>query len=122
VKCYFVYILAGRRNGTLYIGVTNNLMRRTNEHKNGEISGFTKKSGVNRLVYYETFGSIGSAITREKRLKKWLSLSSETTPPGQTCMMTWSHEWIPAFAGMTRLGWSFQVGGASEACGFECLL
>jgi len=71
VKCYFVYILAGRRNGTLYTGVINNLMRRTNEHKNGEISGFTKKSGVNRLVYYETFGSIGSAITREKRLKKW---------------------------------------------------
>jgi putative endonuclease len=68
---YYVYILASRRNGTLYIGFTNNLARRVSEHKNGLIKGFTKKYGVHRLVYYEIFVDPASAITREKQLKKW---------------------------------------------------
>jgi putative endonuclease len=58
-------------NGTLYIGVTNNLRRRVYEHKNGLIEGFTKKYNVNRLVYYEQTENIEGAIQREKRLKKW---------------------------------------------------
>ncbi|MFD2566619.1 GIY-YIG nuclease family protein [Pseudotenacibaculum haliotis] len=68
---YFVYILASQKNGTLYIGMTNNLQRRVYEHKMGIKKGFTKKYGVNRLVYYETFQDVNEAITREKRLKKW---------------------------------------------------
>ncbi|HEX5279722.1 MAG TPA: GIY-YIG nuclease family protein [Micropepsaceae bacterium] len=68
---YFVYILASRRNGTLYVGVTNDVMRRTWEHRNELIDGFTKKHGVHILVYYETFGEIDAAIAREKQLKGW---------------------------------------------------
>jgi putative endonuclease len=68
---YYVYILASKRNGTLYIGFTNNLARRVSEHKDGVIEGFAKKYAVYRLVYYEVFGEPAAAITREKRLKKW---------------------------------------------------
>jgi putative endonuclease len=70
-KTYYVYILASKRNGTLYIGVTNELRRRVWEHKEGLIEGFTKKYGVKMLVYFETFGDIGLAIARETRLKKY---------------------------------------------------
>jgi putative endonuclease len=70
-RTYFVYILASRRNGTLYIGVTNNLARRHYEHKEGVTRGFTKKYGVTRLVHYGSFGDIGAAIAREKALKHW---------------------------------------------------
>ena len=68
---YYVYILASKRNGTLYIGMTNNLSRRVWEHKQGLVEGFTKKYGVHRLVYSECFPSPREAIQREKRLKKW---------------------------------------------------
>jgi len=68
---YYVYILASKRNGTLYIGVTNNLERRMWEHKSGTVKGFTEKYGVYVLVYYEWFTNIEEAIKREKRLKKW---------------------------------------------------
>jgi len=71
MKQYYVYILASKRNGTLYIGITNDLIRRVYEHKNGLIEGFTKKHGVHRLVYFEETSDIESAIQREKRLKKW---------------------------------------------------
>lgn len=71
MKNYFVYILAKNRNGTIYIGVTNNLTRRIWEHKNKIIEGFTNKYDVNKLVHYEIFENIQSAIMREKRLKEW---------------------------------------------------
>ena len=68
---YYVYILASQKNGTLYIGITNNIQRRIYEHKNNLIDGFTKKYKVHNLVYYEQTDSIESAIIREKQLKNW---------------------------------------------------
>jgi putative endonuclease len=70
-KCYWVYILASQIGGTLYIGVTNNLVRRVYEHRMGLVEGFTKQYGVHRLVYFEQFDDIEQAILREKRLKSW---------------------------------------------------
>jgi len=70
-KSYFVYILASKRNGTLYIGVTNDLGRRVWEHREGLASKFTKKYGVTRLVYYEVYNDIQAAIAQETRLKKY---------------------------------------------------
>ena len=71
MKPYYVYILASRKNGTLYIGVTNDLVRRAYDHKNNVIQGFTEKYGVHALVYYESYTDVRDALTREKRLKKW---------------------------------------------------
>lgn len=70
-KQFYVYILASQRNGTLYIGITSHLTRRVCEHKQKVVESFTKKYGVNKLVYYEVHASAEAAITREKRLKKW---------------------------------------------------
>ena len=70
-KTYYVYILASQRNGTLYLGVTNDLTRRVLEHKYKVIKGFTEKYNVDRLVYYEDYRDIEEAIKREKQLKKW---------------------------------------------------
>ena len=70
-KSYYVYIMANARNGTLYIGVTNDMIRRAWEHREGLVPGFTQKYGVRLLVYYEIFGDIGEAIYRETRLKKF---------------------------------------------------
>ena len=66
-----VYILASKRNGTLYIGVTNDLPKRAWEHKNDVVEGFTKRYRVHRLVYYELHEDMESAIRREKHMKKW---------------------------------------------------
>ncbi|KAB2910511.1 MAG: GIY-YIG nuclease family protein [Hyphomicrobiaceae bacterium] len=66
-----VYILASKRNGTLYIGVTSDLLQRTGLHKQDLIEGFTKRYGVHRLAYYEMHQTMDAAIRREKRLKKW---------------------------------------------------
>ena len=66
-----VYILASDRNGTLYIGVTSDLVRRIWEHKNGSTEGFTKKYSVHTLVWYEQHETMESAISREKAIKKW---------------------------------------------------
>ncbi|NJN82958.1 MAG: GIY-YIG nuclease family protein [Caldilineaceae bacterium] len=71
VRTYFVYIMASQKNGTLYIGMTNDLVRRVYEHKNDAHEGFTQKYGVHRLVYYESTNDVTAAITREKRMKKW---------------------------------------------------
>lgn len=68
---YFVYILCSKPFGTLYTGVTNDLIRRIYEHKNKLIEGFTKKYNVSRLVYYELHQSIEAAIIREKQIKHW---------------------------------------------------
>jgi putative endonuclease len=66
-----VYILASKRNGTLYVGVTSDLVKRIWEHKNNVAEGFTKQYGVHQLVWYELHESMESAIEREKRLKEW---------------------------------------------------
>jgi len=71
MKQYYVYILASKKNGTLYIGVTNDLLKRVYEHKNNLIGGFTRKYRVHNLVYHEAYSSIYDAIAREKRMKKW---------------------------------------------------
>ena len=70
-KFYYVYILASYQNGTLYIGITNNLVKRIWEHKNKVVEGFTKEYSIDKLVYYETTNDINSALLREKQLKKW---------------------------------------------------
>ena len=67
----YVYILASKRNGTLYVGVTGDLLKRIWEHKEGLAEGFTKQHDVKRLVWYEAHESMYEAITREKQLKKW---------------------------------------------------
>ncbi len=70
-RCYWEYILASRIGGTLYIGVTNDLVRRVYEHREKLAEGFTRKYGVARLVYFEQHVDIEAAIRREKRLKRW---------------------------------------------------
>lgn len=69
---YFVYILASKRNGTLYVGVTNDLVRRMSEHKAKLVPGFTRQYGVDKLVYFEEYTSILEARARERTLKRWL--------------------------------------------------
>jgi len=66
-----VYILASKRNGTLYIGVTSDLVKRIWQHKNNMVEGFTKRYGVHRVVWYELHDNMQSAIEREKRMKGW---------------------------------------------------
>jgi putative endonuclease len=70
-RSYWVYILASKLGGTLYIGVTNDLVRRVYIHRSNAVPGFTQKYNVHRLVYFEQFSEIEHAIRREKRLKKW---------------------------------------------------
>ncbi|MHB8104401.1 MAG: GIY-YIG nuclease family protein [Dehalococcoidales bacterium] len=67
----FVYILANKRNGTLYTGVTNDLLRRVNEHKNDFVKGFTRKYGIHMLVYFEQCDDYDVALQREKQIKDW---------------------------------------------------
>jgi len=71
MKQYYVYIMASKRNGTLYVGVTSDLLRRIYEHREGIIEGFTKTYGIKTLVYYEVHPEINEAILREKRIKTW---------------------------------------------------
>jgi putative endonuclease len=72
IRSFYVYILSSRIGGTLYIGVTNDLVRRVTEHRLKIVKGFTKKYDVARLVYFEQFDDVENAIRREKRLKKWI--------------------------------------------------
>ncbi|WP_032138847.1 GIY-YIG nuclease family protein [Rickettsia tamurae] len=71
MKQNYVYILASRRNGTLYIGVTSNIIKRTYEHKHKIIKGFSSKYNINKLVYFEQYDDIIAAISREKLLKEY---------------------------------------------------
>lgn len=85
MKKYFVYILASTRNGTLYIGITNDLIKRVWQHKEKIVEGFTKKYDVKMLVYYEEFADPKEAIKREKNIKAWkrqwkLRLIEENNP------------------------------------------
>ena len=68
---YYVYIMSSRPYGTLYIGVTNNLIKRVEDHKNGTNDGFTKKYSIHHLVYFEVIEDIHTALEREKQLKNW---------------------------------------------------
>jgi len=84
-KVYYVYIMASARNGTLYVGVTNNIGRRAWEHREGMIEGFTKKYGVTMLVWYEAHDDVHDAIRRETLIKKWkrrwkMELIEKTNP------------------------------------------
>jgi len=84
-RSFWVYILASRLGGTLYIGVTNDLVRRVYEHRSKFVPGFTRKYGVDRLIYFEQFSTAEAAIQREKQLKKWnrrwkIELIEKTNP------------------------------------------
>jgi putative endonuclease len=68
---FYVYLLASRRHGTLYLGITNDLIRRVYEHKSRNIPGFTARHEIDRLVWFEVYNDPNGAITREKKLKKW---------------------------------------------------
>ncbi len=88
-----VYILASKRNGTLYIGVTSDLVKRVWEHRNNMVEGFAKRYGVHQLVWYEMHGGMESAIEREKQLKEWkrkwkLELIESTNPSWQDLYCT----------------------------------
>ncbi len=94
MKTYFIYILASKRNGTLYIGVTNDLKRRLHEHKQGLVAGFTKEYSVNRLVWYDQTNAVEEAIVREKQLKKWnrqwkIRLIEELNPSWKDLAAEW---------------------------------
>jgi putative endonuclease len=71
MRQFYVYILASRPGGALYVGVTNDLIRRVYEHKNGLVEGHTKRYGIDRLVYFETHDTVYQAIQREKNIKHW---------------------------------------------------
>ena len=82
---YFVYLLASRRNGTLYVGVTNDLVRRVHEHKNDLVEGFTRRYGVHLLVWFESTPSVAAATHKEKQIKNWkrewkVALIEKTNP------------------------------------------
>ncbi|MBP9718958.1 MAG: GIY-YIG nuclease family protein [Candidatus Levybacteria bacterium] len=68
---YYVYIMTNKNNGTLYIGVTNNILKRSSEHRTGIVEGFTKEYKLKKLVYIEEYNDINMAIAREKQLKNW---------------------------------------------------
>ena len=85
MKSYYVYILANKKRGTLYVGVTSDLKNRVFQHKEKLVDGFTKKYEVDKLVYFEDTNDIESAILKEKQLKKWnrawkIRLIEETNP------------------------------------------
>ncbi len=103
-----VYILASKRNGTLYTGVTSDLRKRIFEHRTDLIEGFTKKYGVHNLVYFEMHENMSAAITREKQIKKWnrawkLRIIEQQNPNWEDLWQRILQPcWIPAFAGMTH--------------------
>ncbi len=93
-KSSYVYMLASGRYGTIYTGVTADLIKRTWEHQEGFIKGFAKEYGVKQLVWYEIHEDIHSAVTREKQIKKWnrawkIKLILAKNPLSRTCMKRW---------------------------------
>lgn len=91
---YYVYILCNKKDGVLYIGMTNDLERRMFEHKNKLVDGFTKKYNLSKLVYFEIFPQVKDAIIREKRLKKWkrqwkVNLIEEDNPNWNDIAFDW---------------------------------
>lgn len=82
MKAYFVYIMTNKGRTTLYIGVTNSLIRRVSQHRNAEIEGFSKRYNTNRLVYYKQFNDVRDAIAREKQLKGWSRKKKEVLISG----------------------------------------
>ena len=95
-RTWSVYILASRRNGTLYTGVTGNLSRRVFEHREGVLPGFAKAYGVRDLVWYEGFPTPGEAIAAEKRIKRWrrawkLALIERDNPEWDDLYLTLNH-------------------------------
>ena len=108
-KTYFVYIMTNRSK-TLYTGVTNNLIRRVREHKEGHGSGFTSKYSLDRLVYFERFEDIRNAIEREKRIKGWLRIKKialivSVNPAWRDLSLEWveRHPFQPDAAATDRL-------------------
>jgi putative endonuclease len=104
MKFYYIYILASKQNGTLYIGVTNDLIKCVYEHKNNLTDGFTKKYNVHTLVYFEQCDDIESAIIREKQLKKWnrkwkLELIEKENP-----------QWKDLYENLTDAGFPIKLG------------
>ena len=96
-RTYCVYIVASKKYGTLYIGVTSDLVTRMNQHRSGEISGFTQKHGVKTLVWYEQFVDISLAIAREKALKFWkrdwkVRLIEDANPDWHDLAIAWGFE------------------------------
>ena len=83
---YFVYILASGRNGTLYVGVTNDLVRRMSEHKGKLVPGFTRRYGVDKLVYFEEYASILEARARERAVKRWPRVEARTDREGESAV------------------------------------
>ena len=97
MKRYHVYILANRRYGVLYVGVTNDLERRVYEHKQKLVPGFTTKYNINRLVYFETTKDVDVAISREKQIKGWLrsrkiALIESVNPTWDDLSASWFEE------------------------------
>ena len=91
---YYVYLMASGRNGTLYVGVTNDLVRRVYEHRTNAVDGFTRQYGVHQLVWFEATDDINTAIRREKQLKNWkrdwkIALIEQTNP-----------EWLDLYDGL----------------------
>jgi putative endonuclease len=93
---YFVYILASERNGTLYVGVTNDLIGRVAEHRDGAVRGFTKRHEIKLLVYFEEHGDIDEAIRREKRIKRWRRAWKLALIEG------WTPQWRDLWPDLTR--------------------
>lgn len=110
---FFTYILASRRNGTLYTGSTDNLLRRVGQHREGTFGGFTARYGVSRLVWYEVHGARSDAFVRERRIKGWrrawkLALIEAMNPdwidlfdPLRLGDLKDARDWVPACAGMS---------------------
>lgn len=108
---FYVYIVASQRNGTLYIGSTDDLIARISQHRTGALGGFTARYGVTRLVWFETHGSRDDAFRRERQLKKWkrrwkLQLIDESNPDWTDLFDTVrlgglkdASDWVPACAG-----------------------